>query len=86
MKTISFLSMLLFSTNLMGCRHFVYTEIKKQRSSYGAQVFRQSKLINIKKGVNEVIIKDVSPYLNKQHIQATAIGNGFMILDAVISN
>lgn len=46
----------------------------------GAQVFRQSRSVSIKKGVNEVIIKDVSPYLNQQQIQATAIG-AFLILD-----
>lgn len=46
----------------------------------GAQVFRETKTINIKKGVNELIIKDVSPYLNPQQLQATAKGQ-FMILD-----
>lgn len=47
----------------------------------GAQVFRNTKTIAIKKGVNEVIIKDVSPYLNQQHIQATAKNGAFLILD-----
>ena len=46
----------------------------------GAQVFRQSKTVSIKKGVNEVIIKDVSPYLNQKQLQATAKGS-FLILD-----
>ena len=46
----------------------------------GAQVFRESNNVNIQKGVNEVIIKDVSPNLNPKNIQATAIGN-FLILD-----
>ena len=57
------------------------TEIKKATVFLsGAQVFRQSKTVSIKKGVNEVIITDVSPFLNQQHIQATANGN-FLILD-----
>ena len=47
----------------------------------GAQVFRNSKTVSIKKGVNEVIIKDVSPYLNPQHLQATAKNGDFLILD-----
>ena len=47
----------------------------------GAQVFRQTKTIPIKKGVNEVIIKDVSPYLNQQQIQASAKSGNFLILD-----
>lgn len=47
----------------------------------GAQVFRQTKSIPIKKGVNEVIIKDVSPYLNQQQIQASAKSGNFLILD-----
>lgn len=46
----------------------------------GAQVFRQSKTITVKKGVNEFIVKDVSPYLIQQQIQATAKGS-FLILD-----
>ena len=46
----------------------------------GAQVFRESSNMNIKKGVNEVIIKDVSPNLNPKNIQASALGN-FLILD-----
>jgi uncharacterized protein (TIGR02231 family) len=46
----------------------------------GAQVFRQSKTITVKKGVNEFIVKDVSPYLVQQQIQATAKGS-FLILD-----
>lgn len=46
----------------------------------GAQVFRESKSITIKRGVNEYIIKDVSPILDQQRIQATSKG-GFLILD-----
>ena len=41
----------------------------------GAQVFRQSKTVTVKKGVNEFIIKDVSPYLNQGQIQATSKGS-----------
>jgi hypothetical protein len=47
----------------------------------GAQVFRLSKTFNVKKGVNELIIADVSSFLNQQHIQSTVLGNGFVILD-----
>lgn len=46
----------------------------------GAQVFRESKSISVKRGVNEYIIKDVSPMLDQQRIQATSKG-GFLILD-----
>ena len=46
----------------------------------GAQVFRKSKTITIPKGVNEIVVKDVSPNLDQQRLQATANGN-FMILD-----
>jgi uncharacterized protein (TIGR02231 family) len=57
------------------------TQVKKATVFLsGAQVFRESKTTQIKKGVNEVIIKDVSPQLNQQQLQATAKGN-FMILD-----
>ena len=47
----------------------------------GAQVFRETKSVTIKKGVNEVIIKDVSPYLNQSQIQAAAKTGNFLILD-----
>lgn len=46
----------------------------------GAQVFRNTETVSIKKGVSEMIIKDVSPYLSQQQIQATAKGS-FLILD-----
>ncbi len=46
----------------------------------GAQVFRKTNSIYLKKGITEYVIKDVSPQLNQKQIQATAKGN-FMILD-----
>ncbi len=46
----------------------------------GAQVFRETKTLTIKKGVNEIILSDVSPYLDQNQIQATAKGS-FLILD-----
>ena len=51
----------------------------------GAQVFRQSKTITVPKGVNEFIIKDVSPYVNQNQLQATALGS-FLILDVQFIN
>ena len=79
------LSVLLIATLLMGSYSFaadtLNTNIKKATVFLsGAQVFRESSNTNIKKGVNEVIIKDVSPNLNPKNIQATALGN-FLILD-----
>lgn len=78
-------SVLLIATLFIGSNSFaadsLNTNIKKATVFLsGAQVFRESNNVNIKKGVNEVIIKDVSPNLNPSNIQATASGN-FLILD-----
>ena len=45
----------------------------------GAQVYRKAKS-SIKKGTNEIIINDVSPYLNQKSIQANCSGSA-LILD-----
>jgi uncharacterized protein (TIGR02231 family) len=45
----------------------------------GAQVYRKAKS-NIKKGTNEIIINDVSPFLTKKSIQANCSGSA-LILD-----
>jgi len=45
----------------------------------GAQVYRKAKS-TIKKGTNEIIINDVSPYLNQKSIQANCSGSA-LILD-----
>lgn len=79
------LSVLLIAALLAGSNAFaadtLSTNITKATVFLsGAQVFRESSNMNIKKGVNEVIIKDVSPNLNPKNIQATALGN-FLILD-----
>ncbi len=71
----------MFASNMLFAADTLSTDIKKATVFLsGAQVFRESRTVSIKKGVNEVIIKDVSPYLNQQLIQATAGGN-FLILD-----
>ena len=46
----------------------------------GAQVFRTSSNTYIKKGISEFIIKDVSPQVNQNQIQASSNGK-FLILD-----
>ncbi len=45
----------------------------------GAQVYRKAKSY-VKKGTNEIVINDVSPYLNKKSIQASCSGSA-LILD-----
>jgi len=81
MKSTLVIIATIFVSNLTFAADTLSTDIKKATVFLsGAQVFRQSKTVPIKKGVNEVIIKDVSPHLNQQHIQATASGN-FLILD-----
>lgn len=44
----------------------------------GAQVYRKAKT-TLKKGTNEVIIDDVSPYLNVKSIQASATGSPLIL-------
>lgn len=80
MKTIILLALSLISTTTFAADSLQTTINKATVFLSGAQVFRQSKSISIKKGVNEVIITDVSPNLNPNQIQATAKGN-FLILD-----
>ena len=81
MKTILILaSLLIFSSNAW-CGDTLSSNISKATVFLsGAQVFRQTNTVSIKKGVNEMIIKDVSPYVSAQQLQATAIGS-FLILD-----
>lgn len=80
MKTIILLALSLINTTTFAADSLQTTINKATVFLSGAQVFRQSKSISIKKGVNEVIITDVSPNLNPNQIQATAKGN-FLILD-----
>lgn len=81
MKSTLIIIATLFALNSSFAADTLSTEITKATVFLtGAQVFRESKTVSIKKGVNEVIIKDVSPYLNQEHIQATA-GGSFLILD-----
>lgn len=81
MKSTLIIIAALFVSNLTFAADTLSTDIKKATVFLsGAQVFRESKTISIKKGVNEVIIKDVSPFLNQGHLQATANGS-FLILD-----
>lgn len=79
------LSVLIITTLLIGVSSYaadsLSTNINKATVFLsGAQVFRESRGISIKKGVNEIIIKDVSPNLNPNKLQATAKGD-FLILD-----
>ncbi|NRA11217.1 MAG: DUF4139 domain-containing protein [Crocinitomicaceae bacterium] len=81
MKSTLIIITTLFISNLTLAADTLSTDINKATVFLsGAQVFRESKTISIKKGVNEIIIKDVSPFLNQSHVQATASGN-FLILD-----
>ena len=81
MKSTLIIIATLFVSNLTFAADTLSTDIKKATVFLsGAQVFRESQTTSIKKGVNEVIIKDVSPFLNQSHLQATADGN-FLILD-----
>lgn len=81
MKSTLIIITAIFVSNLTFAADTLSTDIKKATVFLsGAQVFRESNTISIKKGVNEVIIKDVSPFLNQGHLQATANGN-FLILD-----
>jgi uncharacterized protein (TIGR02231 family) len=81
MKTITTLIAVLMIQSIAFCGDTLHSTITKATVFLsGAQVFRQTNLVSIKKGVNEMIIKDVSPYLNQQQIQATAKGS-FLILD-----
>ncbi|MFT6245595.1 MAG: hypothetical protein ACJA0U_001460 [Salibacteraceae bacterium] len=81
MKSTLIIIATLFVSNLTLAADTLSTDIKKATVFLsGAQVFRESKTTSIKKGVHEVIIKDVSPFLNQGHIEATANGT-FLILD-----
>ena len=81
MKTIIILITALFVSSAAFSADSLKTTITKATVFLsGAQVFRQSKTVTVKKGVNEFIIKDVSPYLNQGQIQATSKGS-FLILD-----
>lgn len=81
MKAILILITLLFSTSFAFCGDTLTSKIDKATVFLsGAQVFRKTNSVSIKKGVNEVVIQDVSPYVNQQQLQATAVGN-FLILD-----
>jgi len=81
MKSIILTAALILSQTAAFSADTLNTDITKATVFLsGAQVFRQTSTTPIKKGVNEIIIHDVSPYLNQQQIQATAKGN-FLILD-----
>ncbi len=81
MKSIMILAIALLASSFAFCGDTLSSNINKATVFLsGAQVFRQTSSIPIKKGVNEMVIKDVSPYVTQQQLQATAIGN-FLILD-----
>ena len=81
MKTLVIVTMILFTSLSSFAIDTLSSDITKATVFLsGAQVFRKTKTVTIKKGVNELILKDVSPYLNQQQLQATAEGN-FLILD-----
>ena len=81
MKSILILATALLTSSFGFCGDTLSSKINKATVFLsGAQVFRQSSTVPVKKGVNEVVIKDVSPYVTQQQLQATAVGN-FLILD-----
>ncbi|MFZ9028327.1 MAG: DUF4139 domain-containing protein [Crocinitomicaceae bacterium] len=80
MKTIILLVFTMLTATSFATDSLQTTVSKATVFLSGAQVFRESKSFSVKKGVNEVVITDVSPYLNQNQIQATAKGN-FLILD-----
>jgi hypothetical protein len=81
MKSILLLATVLLSSATFAADTLSSNITKATVFLSGAQVFRETKSIPIKKGVNEVIIRDVSPYLNQQQLQASAKSGNFMILD-----
>ncbi|MCJ8289615.1 MAG: DUF4139 domain-containing protein [Crocinitomicaceae bacterium] len=81
MKSILILAIALLTSSYGFCGDTLSSKINKATVFLsGAQVFRQTSTVPVKKGVNEVVIKDVSPYITQQQLQATAVGN-FLILD-----
>lgn len=81
MKSILILATALITSSFAFCGDTLSSNINKATVFLsGAQVFRQTSSIQIKKGVNEMVIKDVSPYVTQQQLQATAVGS-FLILD-----
>lgn len=81
MKSILILATALLTTTSAFCGDTLSSKINKATVFLsGAQVFRQTSSVPIKKGVNEIVIKDVSPYVIQEQLQATAVGN-FLILD-----
>ena len=81
MKSLLILAVALLTSSAVFCGDTLSSKINKATVFLsGAQVFRQTSSIPIKKGVNEVVIKDVSPYITQQQLQATSVGN-FLILD-----
>lgn len=81
MKSILILATALLTSSVAFCGDTLSSKINKATVFLsGAQVFRQTSSVPIKKGVNELVIKDVSPYVTQEQLQATAVGN-FLILD-----
>ena len=81
MKSILILATALLTSSSAFCGDTLSSNINKATVFLsGAQVFRQTNSIPIKKGVNEMVIEDVSPYVTQDQLQETAVGN-FLILD-----
>ncbi len=81
MKSLLILATALMTSSVAFCGDTLTSKINKATVFLsGAQVFRQTNSVPIKKGVNELVIKDVSPYVTQDQLQATAVGN-FLILD-----
>lgn len=81
MKALLILATALLTAPFAFCGDTLTSKIDKATVFLsGAQVFRKTNTVTIKKGVNEMIISDVSPYVSQQQLQATAVGN-FLILD-----
>ena len=76
------IAIILFATTVQLTANDTLSSKIKQATVFlrGAQIYRETKTINIKKGISEMIIKDVSPQLDPAQLQATALGN-FLILD-----
>ena len=81
MKTISTIILIVFAHVIVTAADTLQSKITQATVFLsGAQVFRETKQVYIPKGVQKMVLKDVSPYMNTNSIQATAKGN-FLILD-----
>lgn len=81
MKTIPIVTFVLFAQLTIFAADTLNTKITQATVFLsGAQIFRETKQVYIPRGIQKYVLKNVSPYLNVNSIQATGEGE-YLILD-----